>query len=141
MKSLLRLLARLTLKEGEACVLLPKVNIDLPGYGESVIDLDTQDERTVLSQNLGVAQEQLDRARVTGAAIDERRLGPAQRVGSKETPILIRCLRSILNQPRILAGCLGTDHGCGGLRIETGRASCWQPLMYSSTASRVFSVS
>ena len=51
-------------------------NVDLLGYRQSVIDLDTKITKRAL--DLGMAKQQLDGPQIAGAAIYQRGLGPAQ---------------------------------------------------------------
>jgi len=55
-------------------------NIDLFGYRDSVINLDAEVSHGAL--DLGVAEEELNGTQVSCAPIDQRGLGPPQRVGA-----------------------------------------------------------
>ena len=62
---------------------LPRFSdIDLLGYGERVIDLDSEIADRAL--DLRVAQQELNRAQISRFLIDQRRLGPAERMRAVE---------------------------------------------------------
>jgi hypothetical protein len=51
-------------------------HVDLLGYRQSIINLDTKIANRAL--DLGMAKQQLDGPQITGPAIDEGGLGPTQ---------------------------------------------------------------
>jgi hypothetical protein len=51
-------------------------NVDLFGYRESIINLDTEIADRAL--DLGMTEQQLDGPQIAGATIDQRGLGPTQ---------------------------------------------------------------
>jgi hypothetical protein len=57
-------------------------DIDLLGYCQSVIDFDAQVAHGAL--DLGMAEQELHRSKIAGAAINQRSLGPSQRMGPKQ---------------------------------------------------------
>ena len=58
---------------------LPSISdVDLLGDGESIIDFDAEIPNSAL--NLGVPEQELNRPKVTSSPVDQRGLGPAQRV-------------------------------------------------------------
>jgi hypothetical protein len=61
--------------------LLSASDVDLLGDRESIINLNAQITHRTL--NFGMAEEQLDRAQITGAAVDQGGLGPPQRVSAE----------------------------------------------------------
>src|ERR1700680_3506903 len=74
------------LKRGKASPLCPcKSDVDLFRDSESVVDLNP--EITDSAFDLAVTQEQLHCPQITSAAVDECRLGSAQRVRSVEARV------------------------------------------------------
>src|SRR6266540_2793511 len=68
-------------RSGRACPLRPGTSdVNLFRYCKRVINLDAEISNRTL--DLGVTEQELDRPQVAGAPIDQRRLGPPQRVGT-----------------------------------------------------------
>ena len=76
-------------------------DVGLLGDGERVIDLDAEIAHRAL--DLGVAEQKLDRPQIAGAAVDQRGLGPAQRVRAVDSGSA-RSAYPFDQQPRILSG-------------------------------------
>jgi len=73
----------LTIDIGQSMSALPpSSDIDLLGYGECIINFDTAIGNR--SFNFGMAQKQLDGSEIACSAINERRLGSAQGMSTKE---------------------------------------------------------
>jgi hypothetical protein len=68
---------------GQSVAALPRCSdVDLLGDRERVIDLDAKvSDRTL---HLGVAKEQLNRAKVSRSSIDQRHLGSTQRMSAEQ---------------------------------------------------------
>ena len=91
------------LTQGRACPLcLSSSDVGLFGDSESVIYLDAEIPHGAL--DFGVAQQKLDRPEVAGALVDQRGLGPAQRVRAVERGIETDLVQPAIQQPRI-GGC------------------------------------
>ena len=77
-------------------------DVDLFGDGERVIDLDAKVSDRALY--LGVAKEQLHRAKVPGSPVDQSRLRAPQRVGAEQRRVQTDAGDPLRQQASILAG-------------------------------------
>jgi hypothetical protein len=70
-------------KLGRACPLCPGISdINLFRNRKRIVHFDTKASDCAL--DFSVAKQQLDSSEITGSPVDQRRLGPAKRVGAKE---------------------------------------------------------
>lgn len=83
-------------------VVLPS-DIDLLGDLDCVIDLDAEVANRAL--DLGMSKQELDRAQIASAAVDQNRLRPSQRVGAELCRIEPNAGHPILNEPGVLSRC------------------------------------
>jgi len=77
-------------------------HVDLLGYRQSIINLDTKIANRAL--DLGMAKEQLDCPQIAGAAIDHGGFGPAQGMRAEQARIETDAVYPIANETRILPG-------------------------------------
>jgi hypothetical protein len=70
---------------------------------DGIIDLNAEISNRTL--NFRMAQQKLDSPQVAGSAVDERRLGPPQRVGAELQRVQADAGDPLANQPSILASC------------------------------------
>src|SRR5579864_6806297 len=93
-----------TIEKAQSPSALPcKSDVNLFRYGKGVIDFDSKIANGAL--DLSVPKEQLHGTQVAGAAIDECRLGSAQRMRSKEAWVKPNSTNPLGDQPRILPRC------------------------------------
>ena len=88
---------------GRACPLCPGTSdINLFCYRESIIHLDPKVSNRALY--FGVTEQELDRTKIPGAAIDQRCLRPPQRVGAVNARIETDVRDPFGDEPGILPG-------------------------------------
>ena len=81
---------------------LPRFSdIDLLGYGERVINLDSEIADRAL--DLRVAQQELNRPKISRFLIDQRCLRPTQRMGAKQLRVKSDACHPFRKKPSILA--------------------------------------
>lgn len=69
--------------KGRAFLFCPGISdVNLFRYRQRILHLDAQVSDSAL--NLGVAEQELHCSQITGAAANQRRLGPPQRVRAKD---------------------------------------------------------
>jgi hypothetical protein len=89
--------------DGQSVAALPQCSdVDLFGDGERVVDLDAEVSDRAL--HLSVAEEQLYRAKVPGAPVDQSRLGSPQRVGAEQRRVQTDAGNPLRQQASILPG-------------------------------------
>src|SRR4029077_7515587 len=89
--------------EEQSIPLCPRsLDIDLFAYRDSVINLDAQVSHGAF--DLGVAEQELNSTQVSCAPIDQRSLGPPQRVGAVQMRIESDAGEPLGQKPRVLAG-------------------------------------
>jgi hypothetical protein len=114
--------------QGRACPLcLSSSDVGLFGDFESVIHLDAEIPHGAL--DFGVPEQKLDRSEISGALVDQRGLGPAQRVRAVERGIETDLMQPAVQQPRILAG--------AHMRLNTATAGEKVPGSVSALCSEI----
>jgi hypothetical protein len=76
-------------------------HVDLLGYGQSIINLDTKIANRAL--DLGMAEQQLDGPQIAGTAIGYGGLGPTQRMRTEEALVEPDSAYPIADETRILS--------------------------------------
>ena len=77
-------------------------DVNLLRNGQSVVDLNAEIPNGAL--DLPMAQQELDRAQISGPAVDERCLGSPQRMRPEEARVQADSGNPLGYQPRVLSG-------------------------------------
>src|SRR3546814_7087 len=92
----------LTLRRGQSVSALPQSSdVDLFGYGESVIDLDAQIADSAL--DLAVTEQELNVSQIACSPVDQGRFGPSEGMRAKEGRLQPDLSNPVIQQARILA--------------------------------------